>query len=140
MPYAPCVQRDDMAGLLEDLARSDALILGTPVHMAHVTSLMMTFLERLCWTSPSPRPGPDRHRLSGAAHGRAAQGGDHRGVGGGAAAYRRFCDQATPLLRQTIRDSLNCVTVGRLYAGAWRGGGVDGYLDKALALGRRLGS
>ncbi len=141
VPYAPCVQRDDMAGLLEDLARSDALILGTPVHMAHVTSLMMTFLERLCWTfakpagrvltvtgCPVPRTAARRRAVIIVVSGVVPP------------LYRRFCDQATPLLRQTIRDSLNCVTVGRLYAGAVERRGVDGYLDKALALGRRLGS
>lgn len=140
-PYAPCVQRDDMAPILDELARTDALILGTPVHMAQVTSLMLTFLERICWTfakptrrvltvSGCPLPRTDKRRtaviiaVSGIVP----------------PLLRRLCDDATPLLRQAIKDSLNCATVGSMYAGAVERRGLAPYLPKAYALGRRLAS
>jgi len=34
--------------------KSDALILGTPVHSGYVTALMMIFLERITWTFAKP--------------------------------------------------------------------------------------
>ena len=52
--------------------------------------------------------------------------------------YRRLCDQATPLIKSTIRDSLNAKTVGDLYAGDIEHRGVEYYYDKAFGLGRRL--
>ncbi len=140
-PYAPCVQRDDMDPLLDELVRADALILGTPVHMGQVTSLTLTFLERLCWTfakptgrvltvSGCPVPRTARRRKAAII------------VVSGIVPplLRRFCDDATPLLRRTIKDSLNCTTVGDMYAGAVERRGLDGYLPKAFALGRRLAS
>jgi hypothetical protein len=54
--------------------------------------------------------------------------------------YRRFCDDATRLIRQTIKDSLNAKTVGDLYAGDVENRGVEVYLDRAYKLGRKLAS
>jgi hypothetical protein len=51
---------------------------------------------------------------------------------------RRFCDDATPLIRQTAKDSLNAKTVGSLYAGNIEHRGVECYFKKAAALGRKL--
>jgi hypothetical protein len=52
--------------------------------------------------------------------------------------YRKFCDGAAPLIKGTVRDSLNAKTVGDLYAGNIEARGVEHYLDKAFNLGRRL--
>lgn len=53
-PVATCRIRDDMDSLKEELLKSDSLIFGTPVHMGFATALMMTFLERICWTFAKP--------------------------------------------------------------------------------------
>jgi hypothetical protein len=52
--------------------------------------------------------------------------------------YRKFCDTAAPLIKSTVRDSLNARTVGDLYAGDLEHRGVEQYLDKAFDLGRKL--
>jgi len=52
--------------------------------------------------------------------------------------FRRFCDDATALIRQTAKDSLKATTVGDLYAGDIEHRGVDHYLDRAFNLGRKL--
>jgi multimeric flavodoxin WrbA len=141
VPYAPCVQRDDMTPLLDDLARADALIIGTPVHMGHATSLMMAFLERICWTfakptgraltvrdCPVPRTAKRRTAAIIVVSGIVPP------------LLRRFCDDATGLVSRTLKDSLNCRTVGSLYAGAVERRGVEVYTDKARRLGRAVAS
>ena len=52
--------------------------------------------------------------------------------------YRRFCDWATPLIKSTIKDTLNAKTVGDLYAGDIEHRGVEYYFDKAYKLGQKL--
>lgn len=51
---------------------------------------------------------------------------------------RRFCDDATPLIRDLCKSVLNARLVGTLHAGAVERKGVDRYADKARQLGRRL--
>jgi multimeric flavodoxin WrbA len=56
-----CPLADDMQGILEELERSDAIVLGTPVNFYTVTAVMKKFLERLIcyawwpWGMLSPR-------------------------------------------------------------------------------------
>lgn len=138
-PMARCVIRDDMDDIAEAVLRSDSLILGTPVHMGSVTAIMMAFLERICWTfaeperrvltiSGCPRPRSEKKRKAIII------------VTSGIVPpiYRRFCDQATSLIRGTIKDSLNAKTVGDMYAGDIEHRGVEYYFDKAFDLGRKL--
>ena len=138
-PVAPCTIDDDMARLTEDIVRSDALILGTPVHMGYASAIMMAFLERICWTFAKPEgkvlgihgcpvPRSDKQRKAVIV------------VTSGIVAplYRRLCDEATPLIKRTIKDSLNAKTVGELYAGDIEHRGVEYYYDKAFRLGQRL--
>jgi hypothetical protein len=54
------------------------------------------------------------------------------------ARYKRLCNWATPQIKGVIKDSLNAVRVGELYAGDVWHRGVNCYFDKAAALGRRL--
>jgi hypothetical protein len=123
----------------EDVLQSDSLIFGTPVHMGYATAIMMTFLERICWTFAKPEgkflsvygcpvPRSDKTRKSIII------------VTSGIIPplYRRFCDDATPLIKQTAKDSLNAKTVGDLYAGDIEHRGVNTYLDRAFHLGRKL--
>ncbi len=138
-PYTKCAIKDDMVSIYEDIHNSDTLIFGTPVHMGYATGLMMTFLERICWTFAKPEksyltvhgcpmPRSDRKRKSITI------------VTSGTVPplYRRFCDQASPLIKGVIKDSLNAKTVGDMYAGDIEHRGVDGYYDKSFKLGRKL--
>ena len=138
-PVANCAIRDDMDFIREDVLYSDALIFGTPVHMGYATAIMMTFLERICWTfakpegkvisihgCPTPRSNKKRKSIIIVTSGIVPP------------LYRRFCDDATPLIRQTAKDSLNAKTVGDMYAGDIEHRGVDYYLDQAYNLGRKL--
>ena len=138
-PVADCVIKDDMDAIREDVHRSDAFIFGTPVHMGYAPAILMTLLERLCWTFAKPQgrvftirgcpvPRSDKKRKAVIL------------VTSGIIPplFRRFCDDTTPLIRQTIRDSLNARTVGDLYAGDIEHRGAEYYFDKAFRLGKRL--
>lgn len=138
-PFANCSIVDDMADISVDVSHSDALIFGTPVHMGYATAIMMTFLERICWTfakpegkiltirgCPVPRSSKKRKAVIIVTSGIVPP------------LYRRFCDDATKLIKQTARDSLNAETVGDMYAGDIEHRGVDYYLDRAYHLGRKL--
>lgn len=138
-PLAKCTIQDDMDHIRKDLLESDSLIFGTPVHMGYATGIMMTFLERICWTFAKPQgkiftiagcPIPRSNKM-------------RRAViivtsGIIPPIFRRLCDDATKLIKQTAKDSLNAKTVGDLYAGDIEHRGVEHYVEKAFNLGRRL--
>ena len=139
-PVAKCTLRDDMDPIKEDLQLSDALIFGTPVHMGYATAPMMTFLERICWTfakpegkmlsiqgCPTPRSPKARKAIIIVTSGIIPP------------LFRRFCDDATRLIKQTAKDSLNARTLGDMYAGDIEHRGVEYYFNKAFKLGQRLG-
>lgn len=56
-----CPTQDDMSGLLDTLAASDALVLASPVNFGTVTAVMKCFIERLVcfaywpWGQPAPK-------------------------------------------------------------------------------------
>jgi len=138
-PIAKCVIRDDMDQISEHVLEADSLIFGTPVHMGFATAIMMSFLERIVWTFGKPErqvltirgcplPRSDRKRKAVII------------VTSGIVPplYRRWCDQAAPLIRGTISDSLNAKTVGDLYAGDIEHRGVEHYFDKAFQLGMKV--
>jgi hypothetical protein len=138
-PVARCSIRDDMDDIRDDVLESDRLIFGTPVHMGYATAIMMTFLERICWTfakpegkilsihgCPVPRSNKTRKSIIIVTSGIIPP------------LFRRLCDDATSLIRQTAKDSLNAKTVGDLYAGDIEHRGVGCYLDRAFNLGRKL--
>ena len=138
-PFSKCTIRDDMDSIYEDVLASDLLIFGTPLHMGYVTSLMMVFLERICWTfakpegrvltlssCPIPRSNKKRKSVTILTNGIISP------------IYRKLCDDASPLIKQTVKDSLNGKTVGDLYAGNIEGRGVDPYFDRAFKLGQKL--
>ena len=138
-PVAKCTIRDDMDFIREDIRQSDSLIVATPVHMGYATAIMMTFLERICWTfakptgkflsvsgCPVPRSNKTRKAVIIVTSGIVPP------------LFRRFCDDATPLIKQTLKDSLNAKTVGDMYAGDIEHRGVTHYLQSAFDLGRGL--
>jgi len=140
-PYASCTLRDDMDQIYQDVFDSDVLIFGTPVHMGYATAIMMSFLERICWTFAKPEgkiltitqcpiPRTDKKRKAAII------------VTSGIIppVYRRFCDDATKQIRGVAKDSLNAKTIESLYAGDIEGRGVGNYADKATQLGMKLAS
>jgi len=137
--FSECVIEDDMPRIYEALQRSDALILATPVHSGYPTALMMLFLERITWTfakpeakiltikgCPTPRSKKKRKAISIVTSGIIPP------------LFRRFCDDATRLLKQAMRDCLNAKPVGNMYAGDIEHRGVETYFDKAFKLGQKL--
>ncbi len=138
-PYVTCVIKDDMEKIYPLVAESDILIFATPVHMASVTAVMLQFLERICWTFAKPEKSyivMDRCPLPRSEKNRKSVTIVTSGVV--KPLYRKLCDQASPLIKQTIADSLNAKTVGDLYAGAIEDRGEEYYLDKAYKLGQKL--
>ena len=138
-PVADCIIKDDMDILRENVLQSDLLIFGTPVHMGYATAIMMSFLERICWTfakpegkiltiagCPVPRSNKQRKAIIIVTSGIVPP------------VYRRFCDDATALIKQTAKDSLNAKTVGDLYAGDIEHRGLEYYHSRAFNLGRKL--
>ena len=138
-PYAKCVIRDDMDMIYEEISKSDRLIFGTPVHMGYSTGIMMTFLERICWTFA--RPGKNYLDIKGCPVPRTIV--ERKAViiavsGMIPPRYKQFCNWATPQIKQAIHDSLNAKTVGKMYAGDVWHRGIQTYLDKAFELGTKL--
>ena len=138
-PVAKCTIRDDMDHIRKDVLESDSLIFGTPVHMGYATAVMMTFLERICWTFAKPQG--KMFTISGCQIPRSKK--MRRAIiiitsGIIPPIFRRFCDDATPLIKQTVKDSLNAKTVGDMYAGDIEHRGVEHYFEKAFNLGKRL--
>src|SRR5690606_17046222 len=56
-----CPIEDDMGRILDELERSDAIVLASPTNFGTVTALMKRFIERLVcyaywpWGAPAPR-------------------------------------------------------------------------------------
>lgn len=138
-PVAKCTIRDDMDHIKKDVLSSDYLIFGTPVHMGYATAVMMTFLERICWTfgkpertvmtikgCPLPRSNKKRKAVIIVTSGIVPP------------LYRKLCNWAAKQIKGVVIDSLNGKIVGDMYAGDIEHRGVDHYFDKAFKLGRRL--
>ena len=136
-PLAKCVIRDDMDWIFQDLLKSDALIMATPVHCGYSTALMSTFLERMIWPLSLPQKrilGVKGIPLPRSRKARKAAVIVVSGIV--PPRYRLFCDWASGHIKGVIRDALNAKTVADLYAGNIEGRGVDYYYDKAFGLGK----
>ena len=136
-PIARCSIDDDMQEILPLMREADAYIFGVPIFEGTVNALTKTFLERICWTLARPGRWPVRGCPESRTHDR------KRAIailstGIIIPLLRRFCDDATPLIKSTIGDSLNAKLVGTLYAGGVEKVGMDRYLAGASKLGRRL--
>ena len=138
-PVAPCTIQDDMVSIKKDILNSDALLFGTPVHMGYATAVMMTFLERICWTFGKPErtvltikgcplPRSEKTRKAGII------------VTSGIVPplYRKLCDWATHQIKGVVVDSLHGKIAGSLYAGNIEHRGVAHYFEAAFKLGRKL--
>ena len=134
---ARCVLSDDMEELYPLIAEADGYILGTPVNMGAVTAVMKTFLERTCWVFAKPGTRP----IDGCPTPRTIR--EKRAaliVSSGIVPplLRRWCDDATPLLRTHCDCELNARIVGTMYAGAVERRGVETYFPQARKLGEKL--
>jgi len=136
-PIAQCVIDDDMQGLLPKMREADAYIFGSPIFEGTVNALTKTFLERTCWTlaragrrpikgCPEPRTDKKTQVILIMSSGVVPP------------LFRRFCDDATSLIKAHAQYSLNAKLVGTLYAGAVEKVDMDRYLDKARKLGAKL--
>jgi multimeric flavodoxin WrbA len=134
---ALCPIKDDMQEIYPLLDEADAYIFGTPVNMGAVTAVMKTFLERICWVlarpgkrpikgCPEPRSKKQKKAIAVISSGIIVP------------LFRRWCDDATPLIKSVSQCSLNARLVGSLYAGAVEKRGLEYYADKAYRLGRKL--
>jgi hypothetical protein len=108
--------------------------------MGYATAIMTAFLERIAWsfTKPEgsmltlkelptvPRSKKKRKAIIIVPSGIIPP------------LFRRLCDWATPLIKSTIKDTLNAKIVGDLYAGDVEHRGVELYFEKAYRLGQKL--
>lgn len=147
-PVARCMIRDDMDRIVPLLLQSDALIFGTPVHMGSATALMVAFLERFVWVFAKPArtvlniPNLDFLNVKGCPLPRSSK--QRKAIvivtsGAVPPIWSMYCNYATPLIRDTIKDALNARTVGSMYAGAVEVRGIERYVGKAYQLGEKLG-
>jgi len=70
--YGVCILDDDMAAILQEVEKADALVLASPMNAGTVTAVMKTFIERLVctaywpWGAPAPkarRPGKSKRAV-----------------------------------------------------------------------------
>ncbi|HUT87330.1 MAG TPA: flavodoxin family protein [Candidatus Heimdallarchaeota archaeon] len=136
-PIARCAIDDDMQEILPVMREADAYIFGVPIFEGIVNAVTKTFLERICWTlaragrwpvrgCPEPRTDRPKRVIAILSTGLIVP------------VLRRFCDDATSLIKTTIGDLLNAKLVGTLYAGAVEKVGIECYLVAAQKLGRKL--
>jgi hypothetical protein len=134
---ARCAIDDDMQEILPMMRNADGYVFGVPIFEGTVNAVTKTFLERICWTLARPGRWPVR----GCPEPRSSE--RKRAIailstGIIVPLLRRFCDDATPLIKSTIGDSLNAKLVGTLYAGGVEKVGLDRYLGAAFKLGQKV--
>jgi multimeric flavodoxin WrbA len=134
---ARCVIDDDMQEIYPKIDEADGFIFGTPVNMGHVTAVMKTFLERICWVTGKPGSYP----LKGCPVPRSKK--KKKAIiiissGIVPPLFRMWCDDATSLIKCVCECNLGAGVIGNLYAGAVDVKGVEPYLDKAYILGKKL--
>ena len=134
---AICPIADDMQDIYPAIQKADAFIFATPINCGTVTAVMKTFLERTCWTLAKP----GRRPLKGCPEPRTTR--DKRAIiilstGIVPPLLRRFCDDATSLIKSNCACCFGAKVIGSVYAGAVEKRGPDRYLDRAYELGRKL--
>ncbi len=134
---AECPTADDMRDIYPAVQEADAFIFATPINCGTVTAVMKTFIERTCWTLAKPGRWPIR----GCPRPRTTR--RKRAViilssGVVPPILRRFCDDATPLIKSSCDCSFGAEIVGTLYAGAMEKRGADNYMERAYDLGKRI--
>jgi len=136
---AKCVIADDLQAIYPAILEADGFIFGSPVNCGTVTAVMKTFLERTVWVFGRPGSRP----INGCPEPRSAK--EKRAIiilssGIIPPILRRFCDDATSLIKGQCGCSFNAKVMGTLYAGAIEKKGLNTYMDRAYNLGMKLTS
>lgn len=134
---ARCVILDDLQEIYPIINGADCFIFATPINCGTVTAVMKTFLERTCWVFAKPGKRP----ISGCPEPRTAR--KKKAIiilstGIVPSIFRRFCDDATSLIKSNCDCCFNAKILGTLYAGAVEKKGLNAFLDKAYKLGAKL--
>lgn len=134
---ARCAIADDMQKIYPMINEADGYIFATPINHGTVTAIMKTFIERTSWTLARPGKFP----IKGCPEPRTKR--KKKAIiilSTGIVPFilRRFCDDATSLIKSNSKYCFNAKVVGTLYAGAVEKKGVSIYLDKAYKFGRKL--
>jgi hypothetical protein len=134
---AKCPIADDMQDIYPAIQQADAFIFATPINCGTVTALMKAFLERTCWTLAKP----GRRPIKGCPEPRTGR--KKRAIIILSSALvppilRRFCDDATSLIKSNCECCFGAKVLGSIYAGAVEKRGLDRYLDRAYNLGTKL--
>ena len=116
---------------------ADCFIFATPINCGTVTAVMKTFLERTVWVFAKPGKFP----INGCPQTRTSK--KKKAIiilstGIVPSFLRRFCDDATTLIKDNCEISYNAKVIGTLYAGAVENKGINPYLGKAYKLGKKL--
>lgn len=126
---APCVIRDDMAELIEQIRAADALVFASPIYFATVNAQMKLFLDRLF----AVFGGGDFTALKGKRMGLIfTYGADDPFESGAINALRMFQDAAAALKTELM----GCVHAACLDPGAVENNPAA--LEAAFALGKKL--
>ena len=134
---AHCIINDDMQEIYKKIEEADYYVFASPINMGTATAVMKTFLERTCWifAQPGTKPvdGCPMPRLKA----------KKRAVilltsGVIIPLFRRWCDDATSLIKSFCQYALNTKVVDSLYAGAVEKRGVSRYFKPAYKLGTKL--
>jgi multimeric flavodoxin WrbA len=134
---ADCIINDDMNIIYPLLNEADGYIFASPINMGHITAVMKTFLERICWVFAKP----EKYPVQGCPVPRSDRNKKIVVITSTdiiKPVLRKFCDDATPLIKQTAHDSLNAKMTGSLYAGGVEKRSTVYYAQKAFNLGLKL--
>ena len=137
--FAKCVISDDMQVIYPMIDRADGFIFTSSINMGTVTAVMKTFLERTSWIFSKPGKYP----IKGCPTPRSMK--RKKAIiilssGIVPPLFRRWCDDATSLIKSQCNSHFNAKVIGSLYAGAVEKRDVDFYFDKAYKLGQKLTS
>jgi hypothetical protein len=134
---ATCPLDDDMQDIYPVIQKADAFIFASPINCGTVTAVMKTFLERTCWTLARPGNRPIRGCPEPRST-RKKQAIIILSTGLVPPLLRRFCDDATSLIKSNCACCFGARVVGTLYAGDVEHRGVERYFGKAGKLGKKL--
>ena len=134
---ARCVISDDLNMINPIIKGAAGFIFATPVNCGTVTAVLKTFLERTTWVFARPGKRP----INGCPEPRSLK--KKKAIiilssGIIPPLFRRFCDDATSLIKSNSECCFNAKVIGSLYAGAVEKKGIETYLKKAYKLGEKL--
>lgn len=136
-PIARCVIQDDMQEIYQKMDIADGYIFGTPVNCGTVTAVLKTFIERTVWIFSKPGTKP----IKGCPNPRTNKKKTAMFIISSGIVppfLRRFCDDASKLIKDMLECSFNTKIVANIYAGAVEKRGIPYYFDQVHKGGRKL--